>query len=60
MYLLITIVDAMDGFIYGEVVSILGSDGDNSVSDSDYLSDVGMWLMCSKIYPLLYSALFFE
>ena len=23
----------MDGFIYGEVVNILGSDGDNSVSD---------------------------
>ena len=58
MYLLITLVDTMDGFIYGEVVSILGSDGDNSVSDSDYLSDVGMWLMCPN--PLFYSALLFE
>ena len=46
IYLIITIVDTMDGFIYGEVVSILGSDGDNSVSDGDYLSDVGMWLVC--------------
>ena len=33
-----TIVDGMDGFIYGEVVNILGSDGDNSVSGSSYLS----------------------
>jgi hypothetical protein len=28
----------MDGFIYGEVVNILGFDGDNSVSDKRYLS----------------------
>ena len=30
---MITIVDSMDWFLYGEVVNILGSDGDNSVSD---------------------------
>ena len=28
----------MDGFIYGEVVNILGSDGDNSVKDSSYVA----------------------
>ena len=40
MYLrMITIVDSMDGFLYGEVVNIQGSDGDNSVSDCSYLSD---------------------